>query len=78
MEVCMVPIEREEEDVLVLLSFVWFPSDNMLFIASDSGMTSLQMVVLSVYQFIHTNMHHYIKQSTASPDCTYILGIIVS
>ena len=34
-DVCMVPIEREEEDVLVLLSFVWFPSDNTLFIAPD-------------------------------------------
>ena len=33
MDVCMVPIEREEEVVLVLLSFVWFPSDNTLFIA---------------------------------------------
>jgi len=28
-------VEREDEGVLVLLSFIWFPLDNTLFIAPD-------------------------------------------
>ena len=33
MDVCIISIKREEEGVLILLLFVWFPSDNTLFIA---------------------------------------------
>ena len=36
-DVCMAPIVREEECVLVLLSFIWIPLDNTLFIAPDMG-----------------------------------------
>ena len=54
----MVPIEREEEGVLVLLSFVWFPSDNTLFIAPGpvicTNMTPSYRTINSITQlYVH-------------------------
>ena len=74
--------KREEEGVEVLLLFVWVPSDDTLFIASDiqywfNIITNGRYTVLIRVSSLPYQHDTIIEQSIASPTSTYILGIIV-
>ena len=63
----------EEDNAVVLLSYVWSPLDNKLFIAPD---TDSDVIHEWSKSSIATCQHH-IKQSAALPNFTYKIGVIV-